>query len=93
MVNNKTVDRKLEEKASASTRAHSIDQTRVAPFLLPVKRSWKPSSALRYFLSLYFLRMNVARCSTEAPLWTSSSKGRLAAQKLFAFLFPTSRKS
>jgi len=60
---------------------------------LSSSRSWKPSSALRYFLSLYFLRMNVARCSTEAPLWTSSSKGRLAAQKLFAFLFPTSRKS
>lgn len=31
-------------------------------------RSLKPSRTLRYFLSLYFLRMNVARCSAEAPL-------------------------
>lgn len=37
--------------------------------------------------------MKVARCSAEAPQWISSSKGRLAAQKLLAFLFPTSRKN
>lgn len=53
----------------------------------------KPSRSLLYFLSLYFLRMKVARCSVEAPMWSSSSKGRLAAQKLLAFLFPTSRKN
>ncbi len=56
-------------------------------------RSLKPSRIFLYFLSLYFLRMNVARCSSEAPLWSSSSRGRLAAQKLLAFLFPTSRKN
>lgn len=53
----------------------------------------KSSSSLRYFLSLYFLRMNVARCSSGAPLWISSSKGRLAAQKPLAFLFPIAKKS
>lgn len=60
---------------------------------LSCSRSLKPSRTLRYFLSLYFLRMKVARCSAEAALNSSSSGGRLAAQKLLAFLLPTSRNS